>query len=191
MKKRLLILSILFFSGCFLSLNAQHFAVKNNLLYDATLTPNLGIEFSLSKKHTFDISGGYHPFTFSDGKSWKHWLVQPEYRYWFCEKFNGTFIGIHAHGGEFSFSKLDLPFGFLSQLKDHRYEGYFVGGGLSLGHHWMLSKRWGLEAVIGLGYAYINYDKYKCQDCGPKLKNDDYHYFGPTKAAISFVYIFN
>lgn len=30
-----------------LNLNAQHAAVKTNLLYDATLTPNLGVELGL------------------------------------------------------------------------------------------------------------------------------------------------
>lgn len=168
---------------------AQRFAIKNNLLYDATLTPNLGIEMSLGKKSTLDISAGMNPFTFNDGKKFKHWLVQPEYRGWFCEKFNGTFWGIHLHGGEFSVANLDLPFGVLSQLENHRYEGYFVGGGLTLGHQWVLSKHWNLEAAIGAGYAFIDYEKYDCAKCGPKIKDGTYNYFGVTKAAISLIYI--
>jgi len=170
---------------------AQQIGIKNNLIYDATLTPNLGLEFGVGRKSTINIDAGWNPFTFNDGKKFKHWLVQPEYRWWTCEKFNGTFFGIHAHGGVFSVANLKLPFGAFPTLKNHRYEGYFVGGGLTIGHQWILSKHWNLEASIGAGYAYINYDKYKCEDCGPKIKSDIRHYFGVTKAAISFIYIFN
>lgn len=188
MKRGITILALI---ACVTLAYAQQVAIKNNLLYDATLTPNLGLEIGTGRKSTFNIDAGWNPFTFSDGKKFKHWLVQPEYRFWTCEKFNGTFWGIHAHGGEFSVANLKLPFGMFKPLRDHRYEGYFIGGGLTLGHQWILSKHWNLEASIGAGYAYINYDKYNCNDCGPKLKSGIRHYFGVTKAAISFVYIFN
>ena len=168
---------------------AQNVAIKNNLLYDVTLTPNLGLEFALGPKATLDISGGYNPFKFSDHKQWKHWLVQPEYRYWVCEKFNGSFWGFHAHGGEFSFAKVKLPFGMLKQLRDYRYEGYFIGGGVSYGYHLILSKRWGLEATLGAGYTYINYSKFPCPECGDRLKSAGYNYLGITKAGISLIYI--
>lgn len=71
---------------------AQKTAVKTNLLYDATTTMNLGVEFGLSPKWTLDVSGNYNPWTFSKNKKWKHWLVQPEARYWFCNKMMGSFI---------------------------------------------------------------------------------------------------
>jgi len=168
---------------------SQTVAIKNNLLYDATLTPNLGLEFGLAKKSTLDLHAGYNPFKFSNGKRFKHWLVQPEYRYWVCEKFNGSFWGVHLHGGQYSVGGIKLPFGMFPSLKDYRYEGFFVGGGVSYGYQWMLGKRWNLEAAIGVGYAYLGYDKYPCKDCGPKIKSDHRHYFGPTKAAISIIYI--
>ncbi|MCD7900705.1 MAG: DUF3575 domain-containing protein [Bacteroides sp.] len=178
----------------FISLSAalwgQKVAIKNNLLYDATLTPNLGLEIALGKKSTLDLNAGYNPFTFNKGKRFKHWLAQPEYRNWFCEAFNGGFWGIHLHGGQFSLANLDLPFGMFPSLKDHRYEGYFVGGGLSIGYQWILSKRWNIETSIGGGYAFVDYEKYPCGDCGPKLKDGTYNYWGVTKATISFIYFF-
>ena len=80
------------------AISAQHVALKNNLLYDATTTPNLALEIGLGKKTTLDLYGGYNPFTFGGNKRFKHWLVQPEFRYWTCERFNGTFWGLHLHG---------------------------------------------------------------------------------------------
>ncbi|MFR9165511.1 MAG: DUF3575 domain-containing protein [Dysgonomonas sp.] len=184
--KNLLLIILLLVS--FVKIDAQQIAVKNNLVYDLTLTPNLGLEFKLNKKFTLDILGGYNPFTFNDDKRFKHWLVQPELRYWFCESFNGTYMGLHAHGGEFSVAGLDLPFGMFPTLKDHRYEGYYVGGGVSIGHHWILSKRWSIEANIGAGYAYVDYDKYGCKTCSPKLKSGSRNYIGVTKIGVSFIY---
>lgn len=153
MKKAFLLGLALLFS---LSMSAQHFALKNNLLYDATTTPNLGFEVGLSKKVTLDVSAGYNPFKFNDGKKLKHWLVMPEVRYWTCEKFNGTFIGVHALGGQYNIAGIKLPFGIFPNLKDHRYDGYLYGGGLTLGHQWILNKRWSIEAAIGAGYARVH-----------------------------------
>lgn len=177
-----------------LSIKAQNVAIKTNLLYDATATFNGGVEFAMGKKWTMDLSANYNPFTFSDNKKWKHWMVQPEARYWLCEKWNGHFFGVHAHGGQFNVGNLDSSFKFLGidfeKFKDHRYEGWFIGGGVSYGYSWILSRHWNFEAEIGIGYAHFDFDKYKCEKCGEKLSEDKKNYVGPTKAALNLVYIF-
>jgi hypothetical protein len=81
-----------------------------------------------------------------------------------------------------------LPFKIFPSLKDHRYEGYFYGGGVSVGHQWLLSKHWSLEASVGVGYAHWVYDKYRCVNCSPKIKSGHKNYVGSTKAAVSLVY---
>ena len=43
---------------------------------------------------------------------------------------------------------------------------------------------------LGVGYDYIRYDKFKCGECGEKLKSSHANYFGPTKLAISVLYVF-
>ena len=55
----------------------QKFAVKSNLLYDATATINLGVEVGLAKKWSLDLSGNYNGWKFGDEARMKHWLVQP------------------------------------------------------------------------------------------------------------------
>ena len=57
--------------------HAQKIALKNNLLYDVTATPNLALEASIGRKTTLELGVGVNPFTFSDNKKFKHWLVQP------------------------------------------------------------------------------------------------------------------
>ena len=168
---------------------SQEVTIKTNLAYWATTTPNLGMEFALGKKSTLEISGGLNPFEFSDNKRFKHWLVQPEYRWWFCETFNGHFLGVHAHGAQFNVGGWDIPIGRLDVFKDKRYEGYLYGGGLSYGYQWVLSNRWNFEFNIGAGYARIHYNEYPCKDCGTKQDEGNYNYWGVTKAELSFIYI--
>ena len=172
------------------ALSAQKIGVKNNLLYDATLTPNLGLEIGLGAKTTLDLTGGYQWWDIDKdkGKKFRHWLAQPELRFWSCERFNGFFWGIHLHGGEFNVGGIELPFGAFPSLKESRYEGYFYGGGVSVGKQWIIGRRWNLEASIGAGYARVHYDKYECGNCGLWQKKDNKNYFGVTRATLSFIY---
>lgn len=186
--KNLFFLLLLF---CFSSyVNGQKVAVKTNLLADLTTTINLGAEIGLSPHTTLDLYANYNPWSLGNQKQFKHFLFQPEYRYWFCERFSGHFVGLHAHAGVFNVGGVSMPFGVWKGLKNTRYEGEFIGAGVSYGYQWVLSKHWNLEGNIGVGYAYINYDKYPCKNCGKLLKEDNYHYFGVTKAAVSLIYLF-
>ncbi len=177
------------------NVSAQEVALKTNAVYLATVTPNLGLEVALAPKWTLDLSGNYNPWTFSDNMKWKHWLVQPEVRYWLCEKMGGHFFGLHMLGGQYNVGNVNLNFKMLgtdfSKLKDYRYEGWFIGAGVAYGYAWMLGKHWNLEAELGVGHVYTRYDRFQCVNCGSKVDKDkDHHYLGPTKAAVNLVYVF-
>ncbi len=176
-------------------LGAQDAALKTNLLYDAALSPNLGVEIRLAPKWSLDVTGQFNLWKLSDGKQWRHWAAMPEARYWFCNAFNGHFLGLHVFGGQYNIGRVNLDFDFLgtdfSVLKDTRAQGWFVGAGLGYGYDWILSRHWTLEAEIGIGWAYTRYDRYPCATCGRKLDDNRVHnYVGPTKAAINIVYAF-
>lgn len=184
--KRILLLWMLFVS---ISLSAQDWAVKTNLLYDATATVNLGAEIGLAPKWTLDLSANYNGWTFNDNKKWKHWLAQPEARYWLCERFNGHFVGAHLLGGQYNWGGIKMPFGLWENLENYRYEGWYAGAGLVYGYQWLLGKRWSIEAALGLGYVRAHYDKYECVHCGEWMGKGDKNYLGVTKAAVSLIYI--
>lgn len=189
MIRRLILLTVLAL-GLSWTAAAQNVALKTNLLYWATATPNLGLEASIARKHTVQLFYGLNPWKPSNGKSLKHWVLQPEYRYWFCESFNGWFLGVHLMGGEFNAGNVELPFGLFDKLKDHRYEGWYAGGGITAGYQWPLSRHWNIETSLGVGYDYIQYDKFKCGVCGERFKSSHSNYFGPTKLAVSVLYVF-
>lgn len=178
------------------SASAQKVALKTNLLQDALLDPNVGVEVGLAPKWTLDIPFQMNAWTVGNDHRWKHWLVQPEARYWFCERFAGHFVGVHAIGGQYNFGNLGFKAhnflgSDLSQLQDKRYQGWGVGAGVAYGYAWPVAKHWSVEGEVGVGWIYTRFDSYPCQKCGRKIdKNRVHNYVGPTKASLNIVYLF-
>lgn len=175
--------------------SAQDVAIKTNILSDVFLNINTGLEVGLAPRWTLDVSGELNAWTLSHDRRWKHWAVQPEARYWFCDRFAGHFVGAHLHGGQYNIGGIDNDFNLLgtdfSTLKDTRYQGWFVGAGIAYGYAWILGRHWNIEAEIGVGYSYTRYDRFRCAGCGKKVgENKPHNYFGPTKAAVNLVYLF-
>lgn len=98
-----------------LDAHAQQVALKTNLLYDATATPNLGLEVQVGKRNTAQIFYGLNVWTYNNNqpvhlhKKAKHWSVMPEYRWWTCSAMNGFFWGVHAMGGQFNAANMYVP----------------------------------------------------------------------------------
>lgn len=193
-KQRLLLLLFLLVFGGVSQVRAQDWAIKTNVVYDATATINLGVEVGVHQRWTLDLSGNFNAWSRNETTKWKHWLAQPEARYWFCDRFSRHFIGVHAIAGAFNFGGINNNISFLgsdfSVLTDKRYQGYAYGAGVAYGFAFMLSEHLNLELEAGFGYAYLDYDIFDCGNCGRRIGNDDHHYIGPTKAAINLVYLF-
>lgn len=165
-------------------------SIKTNLLYAATLTPNLGIEFGLGKKATLELSGGNNRWKRDgdedDNKKLVHWTIKTEARYWLCERFNGHFFGAHLFYSKYNIGGYKIPMLF---DKEYRYEGDAFGAGVSYGYHWMWSKRWGMEFNLGVGVASLDYKKKDCEKCGSTVGDYKKTYFGPTSAGIKLMFI--
>ena len=112
-KNKLKLYAIMIFVLLCTEVHCQKVAIKSNLLYDVTATVNAGIEVGLAPKWTFDLSANYNGWTFSHERKWKHWLLQPEGRYWFCDRFAGHFVGVHALGGQYNIGNLNNHISFL------------------------------------------------------------------------------
>lgn len=173
----------------------QDFALKSNILDDIALDINIGAEIGLAPKWTLDVPFSFNGWKLSHDRRWKHWAVQPGVRYWFCDRFAGHFVGAHTHGGQYNIGGFDGKVNFLGtdfrKLKDYRFQGWFVGAGVSYGYAWILGKHWNAEAEIGIGYSYTRYDQFKCEGCGKRLKtNKPHNYVGLTKLALNIVYLF-
>jgi hypothetical protein len=176
-----------------LSLWGQDVELKTNLLYLATSTPNIGVEWKMNRHYTASLMAAYNPFRFAQyadangntvNPKLHHWLASAETRYWFCESFLGWNVGINVFGGEYNAGGIR----FIPALKERRYKGWATGAGLTVGYQFPLSMRWSLDFSAGLGYLYTRYNRYSCYACGDRQGQYKRNYLGPTKAAISLVY---
>lgn len=180
-----LFVTLIFFLMLFApNLNAQQTALKTNILFWGTTTPNAGVEVGIGRQVTIDVWGAYNAWKFNNDMKLNLYLFQPEVRYWLCRKFEGHFAGIHGHYGHFNIGQIP----FISGLKDYVLRGDLYGGGVSYGYHWAIGERWGLEATIGAGYASMKYTKYRCADCGEAVGSFTRSYWGPTRVGFSVIY---
>jgi hypothetical protein len=187
-KKLLFLLFSLFFSNSVLQ--AQNIAINNNVLFDIAGALSAGIEVPTSPRGSVEVYGSVRPWKRGAEKVHKHWLVQGQYRIWPCQVMNGFFFGPYMHGGEFNLANTTLPFGLLKGIKNNRYEGWLIGGGIGVGYEYALARHWNLGAEIGAGYTYIKYKKYDCEVCDPLKEDGRYNYFGISRMALSLIYVF-
>ena len=170
-------------------------ALKTNLLYDALLVPNLGIEFYLGKNVSLAANWMY---------AW--WKNDPAHWYW------------RAYGGD-----IGLRFWFGKKAKERRFAGHHLGfygqvvtydialgsrgqiggvpggaiwdrtnfgGGLEYGYSVPVAKRLNLDFSIGVGYLGGEYTEYIPQDdCYVWQATKYRNWIGPTKAEISLVWV--
>lgn len=198
--RRYLTLAVLFLLAFAGNASAQKFAVKTNALYWGTSTPNIGLEVAMAPRWTFELEGGYNPWTLDKQENLKakHFLVTPEFRYWFCEAFQGHFIGIHGNYTQFNVSGIHVPDVFfkpsdgglfLNDLQYARSQGWAAGAGLNYGYACPISRRWNMEFTLGLGFWYTDYDRFESRKCGLFQEHVSRYAVGPTELGISFIYM--
>ena len=199
--KRYLIIAVLVLIASMGSASAQHVGVKTNALYWATATPNAGFEFAIGERWTVEIEGGYNPWTLDAEKNMKikHWLVSPEVRYWFCNSFQGHFIGINGNYTQYNIGSLPfaVPGVFVTlssnaqeaDLQKARIEGWAASAGLTYGYAFPIARRWNLEFTCGFGWWYAEYDQYESRKCGLFQQTVGKHALGPTALGVSFIYM--
>ena len=173
--------------------HAQKLAVKTNLLFGAvTYTPNVAVEYGLGKHTTINLSGAYNPWNLNNdknnGEKLAHWIIQPEFRYWISEQFNGHFFGVHGTFSDYNIRGKKLPMFFGTDSEKYRYEGSAYGAGLTYGYALSLTPRFSVEFEIGAGYMHLNYDQYYAFKCGKFIKSSNNNYWGLTKAGITLAW---
>lgn len=168
---------------------AQRVALKNNLLYDAALTPNISLEFYLANRWTLEVGAGFNPFPLNDDieHKWRHVLVNAEAKYWFCSVFERDFIAVNAGWTHFNVSGGMYPVGWIyPSVKDYRYQGDAVMAGISYGWHFIVSPHVSFELEAGVDGGYAWYDRFQCARCG-SLIDSPRQWFAVPKAGINLV----
>lgn len=170
-------------------------AVKTNLFYDVFLVPNIGMEFHLGKG-------------WSLGGNWMYawWKRDHRHRYW---RLYGGELDIRKYFGRYAAEKplTGHHLGLCGQLFTYDFEtggtGYMGGKpggtlwekmnyavGLEYGYSLPVTRRLNLDFVISVGYWGGEYHKYTpIDDCYVWKETRQRHWFGPTKAEISLVWL--
>lgn len=162
------------------------FAVKTNLLYDAALVPNVGLEFFFRERWSVALNWMYAWWK-TDRRHyyWRVYGGDAEARYWlgsdgYGPRRSGHHLGVYAQMGTF-----DFELGGRGYLVDRW--GY--GGGLSYGYSLPLTRRLNLDFSIGVGVFHGLFKEYLPIDGRyvwqvTKKRN----WIGPTKAEVSLVW---
>ena len=191
MKKKLnyrktLVVLLLFITN---TVSAQQVTLSNNLLYDATLTPNLRLGVRLSPHWSLGLTAGYRPWPTDDEtvRKYKHLLLSPDLRYWKDSVNVHHFFGINPVYVHYNISGIKLPFNLYQLDKEQRYQGDFFGLGAFYGYSWPLGRHWNFEPWIGAVVGYTKYDNYQCGHCGTKIGTEKKVLVFP-QAGLSLVY---
>lgn len=171
-------------------LSAQNFALKNNVLYDAMLTPNFGFEARVADRWTVGANIGFNPFPVSDKKlpKWRHILVAPQFRYYFCSVFVRDFLEVNTVYSHYNVGGVGFPIGTLyPDVRNNRLQGDMVAIGAAYGWSWIMTPHFSIEAEAGLDVGYTWFKRYECPWCGSFL-GDDEKWFLMPKFGFNLIY---
>lgn len=162
-------------------------ALKTNMLYDAALIPNIGIEFYLGKG-------------WSIGANWMYawWKNDPGHVYW---RTYGGDLNVRKYLGRRAQEKplTGHHIGIYGQILTYDFEtgkrGYLgdrwsYGGGFEYGYALPIGRRLNLDFSLGVGYFGGKYKVYDPQDgCYVWKATRQRNWIGPTKAEVSLVWL--
>ena len=171
---------------------AQNLALKTNLLYDAVLIPNIGVEVSLGKQWTASADWFYTWFS-SDNRH-RYWQGYGGYltvRRYFANHStfhipHSTFPTGHHLGAYVLGLTYDVEWGGRGYQADH----FGFGAGLEYGYALPISNRLLLDFSLGIGFQDGEYKEYEPQ--GNRYvwqATRQRHWFGPTKAEVTLKWL--
>jgi len=184
-------------------------ALRTNLAYDATLTPNLGAEMRLDSAWTIGINVGLNAWDINkaENKKWRHLLVNPGVRrYWGRQTEHAapdslwgipptesralSYLELDAIYSHFNVGNTRIPFGLYNAIKDRRLQGDLVALGAKYGWSWIMARHWRIEAEAGIAVGYAWFKEYDCEVCGTYYGRGDRIFLLP-QLGVNVVYIIN
>lgn len=155
-----------------------HVALRANLLRWATLTPDLGVEWRISRNVGITVNGSWTTWSW-DGKARRYalWEVAPEVRYYIGKEKRG-YIGAMYKAGEFNY-----------KLSATGKQGDLTGGGITGGYQLRLGKALSMDFSLSLGCLHADYEKYTVTD-GTRVRQgkESNNWWGPTSAGVTLAW---
>lgn len=172
-----------------------YMALKTNMLYDAATIPNIGIEFYLGRNWSVDAD-------------WQYAWWKTDRKHWYWRTYGGD-IALRKWVGSRAAEKplQGHHIGLYGQIATYDFETGgkgFIGGrpggslwdkanwgvGIEYGYSLPVARRFNIDFTIGAGYLGGQYWEYTPEDdCYVWLATKQRHWFGPTKAEVSLVWL--
>ncbi|MCD8103013.1 MAG: DUF3575 domain-containing protein [Alistipes sp.] len=159
--------------------------LRTNLLYDALLTPTIGLEWRVNDHVGIKVDGSWSHWGSTHGRVQKIWLVSPEVR-WYLLDTKRFYVGLGANFGEANIYK-----GIASVFSsDTGYQGNIYGGGVTVGYNLALRKCLSMDFNLGLGVTHFSYDTFTVRGGYRVYQGRDLskNFWGPTQAGVSLVW---
>lgn len=172
-----------------------YMSLSTNMLYDALLLPNIGMEFYLGKN--WSINGDWIYGWWSRNSRHRYWRAYGGdigVRYWLGKAsrrkpLTGHHIGVYAQ-----ILLYDFEFGGKGQMcgkpGGNIWEKSNYGAGFEYGFSLPVARRLNIDFTLGIGYLGGEYYEYRPEDGHYVwLQTKKRRWFGPTKAQISLVWL--
>lgn len=153
-------------------------SLRANLLRWATLTPDLGLEWRISRDWAVLVNGSWTSWSWDDkNRRYALWKVAPEVRYYIGKEKHG-YLGVMYKVGSFNY-----------KLSETGRQGDLMGGGITGGYQLRLNKALALDFTLGLGCIHADYDKYTVID-GVRVKQgkESKNWWGPVNAGVTLMW---
>ena len=132
------------------SLNAQRIALTTNLLEDAILTPNIGVDIVVADNQSITFDASCAPYKLSQQFYNKCMTFRAGYKYWFNQALYAHYIGVDAVA-----NSSDVKVGNLSSCDE------YIAIGVGYGYSFIIGKRLNIVPNVGVGLSFgYNYEGY-------------------------------
>ena len=173
--------------------NLPRVALRTNLLYDATLSPNLGVDVRVDSTWTVGLLAGMNAWDIDKekNKQWRHMLCSFRARKYVNDSvFHKGYFEADAIYSHFNVGNVKFPLGLYKTVRERRLQGDLLALGGKYGYSWILSRDWRIEAEAGVAIGYAWFKEYDCPHCGTYYGKDDRIFLLP-QLGVNIVYIIN
>ena len=151
------------------------FSLRANLLRWATLTPDLGIEWRISRLWGILVHGSWTSWSWNDkDRRYALWEVSPEVRHYIGKEKRG-YLGAMYKAGAFNY-----------KLSATGRQGDLMGGGITGGYQLRLNNALSLDFNLAVGCLHADYEKYEVID-GVRVRQgkESKNWWGPINAGVT------
>ena len=159
--------------------------LSTNLLYDAALVPNVGVEYAFAPRWSAKAHGMYA--WWSNDSRHRYWRLSGgslELRRWLGSNVDAFELKGHHVGAYAGAYRYDFELGNTGNKSDFNYSV-----GLSYGYSMPIGRKLSLDLGVSVGYIGGDYTKYDYEyECYMWIADMRRNYFGVTRAEASLVW---